>query len=204
MKEDDCTKWNVICIAAGAAVNVLLIAFGREIRCKVAGPTFDSQRYRIASAAYCLLIGTSDIAYWKGLWDVVNCWFGAENSVALVTMTLGMSSMILVGAARGAISCPLGIVLDTPATCFQADTFFGLGVRMMTRMTSRPWDELFPQTTIIIAGLAISIEEIRRFGGDRRHGGFRRVDVARRLDPGGCLRRGEICRRHSLSLDVSS
>ena len=67
----------------------------------------------------------------SGLWDGINCSFGATWQVATITVTAGLLLLASAGVVRSVVSAPVGITLDTGETCCRSATYFGTTVRAL-------------------------------------------------------------------------
>ena len=121
-QEFHCIVTNVIYAAVAFFALFLLQLFQHEIQAKLRGPDEGSLRYSFVSRAFCIVLGSFDICYWKGLWDGVNCLFGERWETATVTASMGLMGLFLSGSSRSMILAPMGVKLDIAANSCATST----------------------------------------------------------------------------------
>ncbi|XP_059081260.1 uncharacterized protein LOC131879073 [Tigriopus californicus] len=123
--QDDCITPNLICLMGGFTMSFILQYFQHHIK-YLAGHS-KCIRFKLVARLYSVLIGISDIMYWKGIWDGIDCLSGTSPLVAVGTMVAGTLILTLFKTLKSTISAPLGIVLDTSSNCCQTATYFNNG-----------------------------------------------------------------------------
>lgn len=118
----DCYTPNLICLISGILTSFILQFSQDQIKQLAGHPKFS--RFKLVTKFYSVLIGISDIMYWKGVWDGINCLSGTSPLVAVGTMVAGIVVLTLFKTLKSTISAPLGIVLDTSFNCCQTATYF--------------------------------------------------------------------------------
>eukprot|EP00095_Tigriopus_kingsejongensis_P005976 maker-scaffold48_size466083-snap-gene-2.8 protein:Tk05976 transcript:maker-scaffold48_size466083-snap-gene-2.8-mRNA-1 annotation:"eukaryotic translation initiation factor 4e" len=125
----DCVTPNVICLPLGLMLSFGLQFFQTDIH-RLAGDP-DLTWFKFVSRVFSILLGVTDILYWKGLWDGINCLSKTSPIVAVGTLVVGVTVLTWAKALRSIASSPVGITLDTADNCCQTATYWDISFPLM-------------------------------------------------------------------------